>query len=55
MLAHVILEMIAQIDVKQVTQVGQMVACSCAHFRQPGVQLMHSIYPDHVVDIPQLF
>ena len=54
MLAHMVLQVAAKVYVEQVTQVGQMIARTRAHLRQPCVQLVHAVDSDHVVHVGQL-
>ena len=51
MLTHVILQVAAQVHIKEVAEIGEMVPRTCAHLREPRVQLVHSVNSDHIVDI----
>ena len=54
MLGHVILEMAAQVHLKQVAQVRNVIAGPSRHLREPCVQLVQPVHTNHVVDVAKL-
>lgn len=55
MFGHVVLEVTTQVDVEEVTQVGDMVPRPSAHFGEPSVELVNPVNPDHVIHTSQFF
>ena len=53
-LVHVVLEVTAEIDLDQIAEVCDVVACTCHHLGEPCEQLLLAVAFDHSVELAQL-